>query len=136
MTLQWGKMNDVSPWHLHIGLEKERVCPSGEKKYLIEMKSCWVKECSDVWLTPFSISVVRVCVCAPLFLTATPWTVAHQAPLSLVFPRQEYWNGLPFSSPGDPPDLRIEPGSLVSPALRVDSLPLASPGKPISHFCT
>ena len=62
MTLQWGKKNDVSPWHLHVGLEKKRVCPSGEKKYLIEMKSCWVKECSNVRLTPFSISVVTVCV--------------------------------------------------------------------------
>ena len=34
----------------------------------------------------------------------TPWTVAHQAPLSVGFPRQEYWSGLPFLSPGDLPD--------------------------------
>ena len=33
-----------------------------------------------------------------------PWTVAHQAPLSMGFSRQEYWSGLPFPSPGDPPD--------------------------------
>ena len=45
---------------------------------------------------------------------AIPWTVAHQAPLSLEFPRQEYWSGLPFPSPGDFPDPGIEP---VSPAL-------------------
>ena len=38
-----------------------------------------------------------------------PWTVACQAPLSMVFSRQEYWNGLPFSSPGDLPDPDIEP---------------------------
>ena len=41
-------------------------------------------------------------------LFATPWTVAYQAPLSMVFSRQEYWSGLPFPSPGDLPDLEIE----------------------------
>ena len=45
---------------------------------------------------------------------ATPWTVAHQAPLSMEFSRQEYWSGLPFASPGDLPDPWIEP---ASPAL-------------------
>ena len=52
-------------------------------------------------------------------LFATPGTVAHQAPLSMGFPRQEYWSGLPFPSPGNLPDLRIEP---ESPALQADSL--------------
>ena len=42
---------------------------------------------------------------------ATPWTVAHQAPLSLGFPRQEYWSGLPFPLSGDLPNQGIEPGS-------------------------
>ena len=46
-------------------------------------------------------------------LFVTPWTVAHQAPLSLGFSRQEYWSGLPFPSPGDLPDPGIEPGSLA-----------------------
>jgi len=41
----------------------------------------------------------------------TPWTIAHQAALSMGFPRQEYWNGLLFPSPGDLPDPGIEPGS-------------------------
>ena len=40
---------------------------------------------------------------------ATPWTVALQAPLSMKFPRQEYWSVLPFPSPGDLPDPGIEP---------------------------
>ena len=48
---------------------------------------------------------------------AIPWTVAYQAPPSVDFSRQEYWSGLPFSSPGDLPDLGIEPVSLASPAL-------------------
>ena len=62
-------------------------------------------------------------------LFATPWTVAHQAPLSIGFPRQEYWSGLLFASPGDLPDPRIKPISLVSPALQAGSLPLAPPRK-------
>ena len=51
---------------------------------------------------------------------ATPWTVAHQAPLSMGFSRQEYWSELPFPSPGDLPDPGIKPRS---PALQADSLP-------------
>ena len=54
-------------------------------------------------------------------LFATPWTVAHQAPLSMAFSRQEYWSGLPFPSPEDLPDPGIK---LASLALQVDSLPL------------
>ena len=45
--------------------------------------------------------------------TAAPRTVAHWAPLSVEFPQQEYWTGLPLWSPGDLPDSRIEPGSLA-----------------------
>ena len=48
--------------------------------------------------------------------SVTPWTVAFQT-LSMGFSRQEYWSGLPFPSPGDLPDLGIEPMSLMSPAL-------------------
>ena len=55
--------------------------------------------------------------------SATPWTVAHQAPLSMGFSRQEYWSGLPFPFPWDLPNLGIEPGS---PALQVNSLPRAT----------
>ena len=56
-----------------------------------------------------SVSQVRLFV--------TPWTVAHQAPLSMKFSRQEYWSGLPCPSPGDLPNPGIEPGS---PALQAD----------------
>ena len=47
----------------------------------------------------------------------TPWTIAHQAPLSIEFSRQGYWSGLSFPSPGDLPNPGIEPLSLLSPAL-------------------
>ena len=58
----------------------------------------------------------------------SPWIVACQAPLFMGFPRKEYWTGLPFPSLGDLPDSGIEPASLVSPALQVDSLPLSHLG--------
>ena len=57
----------------------------------------------------------------------TPWTGAWQVPLSMGFPRQEYWSGLPFPSPGDLPYPGIEP---MSPALQVDSLLLSCQKSP------
>ena len=60
-------------------------------------------------------------------LFATPGTIAHQAPLSMGFSRQDYWSGLPFSSSGDLPDSGIKPRS---PALQADSLLCEPPGKP------
>ena len=61
--------------------------------------------------------------CVQLF--ATPWTVAHQAPLSMGISRQEYWSGLPFPSPGDLPDPGME---TRSPALQADALTSEPPG--------
>ena len=58
------------------------------------------------------------------------WTVAHQAPLSMGFSRQEYWSGLPCPPPGDLPNPGTEPTSPVSPALQADSLPIETSGKP------
>ena len=68
------------------------------------------------------MTVLLSCV----LLFATPWTVAHQAPLSMEFSRQEYWSGLPFPLPGGLPNPGIEPGSL---ALQADSLPSEPPRK-------
>ena len=56
-----------------------------------------------------------------------PWTVAHQAPLSMGFSRQEYWSGLSFPPPGDLPDPGTEPWP---PALQADSLLSEPPEKP------
>ena len=58
--------------------------------------------------------VVVVLLLSRVRLFETPWVVAHQTPLSMGFPRQEYWIGLPFPSPGDLPDPGIE---TESPAL-------------------
>ena len=62
---------------------------------------------------------------SPVRLFATPWTVARQAHLSMEFPRQEYWSGLPFPSPEYLPNPGIEPRS---PALQADPLPSEPPG--------
>ena len=74
---------------------------------------------SSISLKVKSLSRVR--------LFATLWTVAHHAPLSMGFSRQEYWSGLPFPSPGDLPDPGIKPRS---PALQADALTSEPPGKP------
>ena len=78
--------------------------------------------------TESEIEVAQSCptLCNP----CDPWTVAHQAPPSVGFSRQEYWSGLPFASPGYLPDPGIEPRS---PTLQVDALTSAPPGKPL--FC-
>ena len=68
---------------------------------------------------------VKSLSCVQLF--ATPWTVAHQAPPSMGFSRQEYWSGLLFPSPGDLPDPGIE---TRSPAFQADALTSEPPGKP------
>ena len=60
----------------------------------------------------------------------TPWSVAHQVPLSMGSPRPEYWSGVPFPSPGDLPDPGVEP---MSPASQADALLPEPPGQPVSH---
>ena len=68
---------------------------------------------------------VKSLSCVRLF--ATLWSIAHQAPLSMGFSRQEYWSGLPFSSPGHLPNPGIEPRS---PTLQTSALTSEPPGKP------
>ena len=63
---------------------------------------------------PHVYAHVRVCLVS---CSATRWTVAHQAALSVGFSRQDYWGGFPFPSPGDLPHPGIEPASPVPPAL-------------------
>ena len=69
---------------------------------------------------------IKVLVTSHVQLFVTPWTIAHQAPLSMEFSRQEYWSGLPCPSPRDLPDSGTKPGSLT---LQADSLPSDPPRK-------
>ena len=78
---------------------------------------------------------VCVCVCMCVYVHSVvsnsmiPWTVTHQAHLSVEFSRQEYQSEMPFPSPGDLPDSGIEPVSLVSPALAGRFFTTEPPGK-------
>ena len=67
-------------------------------------------------------------------LFTIPWAVACQAPLSMGFPRQEYWSGLPCPLTGNLPNSGIKAESLMSSVLTGGSLPLAPPGKPQETF--
>ena len=75
-----------------------------------------------------SIEVKSLC---RVQLFVTPWTVTYQITLTMGFPRQECWSGLPFSSPGDLPDPGIKPRS---PVLQVDALPSEPPGNRGNHL--
>ena len=68
-----------------------------------------------------------------VWLSVILWTAVCQAPPSMGFPRQDFWSGLPFPSPGDLPDLGIEPGS---PAWQADTSPSEPPGKPWATLLT
>ena len=94
-------------------------------KYLWELNYLnWqLVQWTKILWKPYHMFISLSCV----WVFATPWTAAHQGSLSMGFSRQEYWSGLPFPSPGDPPNPRMEPGS---PVLQVDSLPPEPPGKP------
>ena len=74
----------------------------------------WNQACRSMF--PKQLVVVRLL--SHIRLWATSWTVAHQAPLSMGFSRQECWSGLPFPPSGNLPNPRIEPVPLMSPALR------------------
>ena len=77
-----------------------------------------------------------MCVCAQLlsgvWLFTTPWTVTRQTPLSMGFPWQEYWSGLPCPPPGNLPNPGIKPTSLASPILTGGFFASKPPGKSIS----
>ena len=84
--------------------------------------TCWV---AYILLLLFSHQVMSK--------SETLWTVAHQAPLSMGFPRQEYCSGLLFPSAGDLPDPRIKPATPVSPVL-ADGFTLSHQGSRSLHI--
>ena len=82
----------------------------------------------DSWMIDFCCCCLVTKSCLTL---VTPWTVANQAPLSIQFPRQEYWSGLPFPSPGDLPDPGGKP---ASPAMAGGFFTAEPPGKPSLYY--
>ena len=83
------------------------------------MHKCLLSILCMVWFSKLCLTLV------------TPWNITFQNPLAMGFPRQEYWSGLPFPSPGYLPNLEIEP---KSPTLHTDSLWSEPPGKPLYMY--
>ena len=111
---------------------------SPQKKIHISL-SKWLQNnmnlfCDLLWLAQHAYVCVLSCVC----LFATPWNIAHQAPLSTGFSRQEHWSGLPFLSPGDLPNQGTEPASpvLVGGFRFFTTTPRGKPSPPPNKKCT
>ena len=114
---QWGRKSQtgLATEHTHI------------KKCII-IKTSSVYRAQTVTALHRSLIFMVGGLVAKSYLTlATPWTVAHQAPLSMGFSKEEYQSGLPWPSPRDLPNPGIKPGS---PALQADALPSEPLGKP------
>ena len=75
-----------------------------------------------------------MCVCSVVSDSVTPWTVAHQAPLSTGFSRQEYWNGLLFPSPKKPAAAAAAAKSLQSCPTLCDPVDGSPPGSPVPEI--
>ena len=94
--------------------------------WVVQWKDCWYRRIQTCGFQIQSCPVLlRLFSCVWLF--AIPWTIGCQALLSKGFSRQKYWSGSPYPSPEDLPDPRVEPKSLMSPALQAGSLPLMPP---------
>ena len=81
------------------------------------------EEILGIIFSKFSFYIVYACMLSCVQFFATLWTIAHQTPVSMGLPRQEYWNGLPFPPPGDLSDTGIKPTNTVSPVLADGSFP-------------
>ena len=106
-------------------------CPEVQKMSLVVALCFWLPVHVGYEVCRKMICV-RVCqVTSVVSNSATPWTAACQASLSMGFSRQEYYSGLPCPPPGNLPDPGIKPGP---PALQADSLPLSHQGSPKDAF--
>ena len=115
----WTTTATIQPWNLSRSTSILNPFPSSLFATSLSLFQCGLLSGLSPQVKVKSLSHVR--------LFATPCTVAHQAPPSMGFSRQEYWSGLPFPSPGDLPDPEIEPRS---PAFQADALTSEPPGKP------
>ena len=119
------------PWSMakNLKFKKKR------KNHLVPGRS-WEAKITPRVLQSFTFilhACVVNCLCV-VWLFETPWTIAHQAPLSMGFTRQEYWSGLPFPSSGDLPNAGIKCKPPMSPALAGRFFTTEQPGKPHSWW--
>ena len=113
-------LRTTAPYSLY--LERKQLRYDVFKRFLIVGYNPHTEKCINKSVCMHAQSLSHV------GLFVTPWTVAHQALLSMGFLRQEYWSRLSFHSPEAFPDPRIKP---MSPALQADSLPLSRLGSPV-----
>ena len=102
---------------------------------IFSIKSFWYLSLLSIHHGP-SLTLISTQTLSCVQLFAIPWTITYQAPLSMVFSRQEYWSGLPNPLPGDIPDPGVKPPSLHLQLWHTDSSPLAR--KPLTfdqHCC-
>ena len=105
-----------------------------------EKENCWVSSSTPLSPNKENVEIKRTFypevehACMLVARHLTPWTIAHQAPLSMGFSRQEYWSGWSYPPPGDLPHPGIEPTSLVSPALAGRFFTTVSLGKTLTLF--
>ena len=112
--------DNIQPWHTPLSIFEPVRCS-------VSSSSCGFLTCIQVSQEASKVKV-KVKSLSRVRLFVTPWTIAHQAPPSKGFSRQEYWSGLPFHSPRDLPDPGIKPRS---PTLQADALTSEPPGKPM-----
>ena len=113
MTLKRKKEAKTEPW----GVRHER--DRGRQPEMVRKRRCGAQ------------AMCQACALGPARGSAAPWTAARPSPLSVGFPRQEYWRGLPFPPPAILPSPGMKPVSPVSPALQADS----SPAEPSGQQC-
>ena len=129
--------DEMVGWHHQLnGHEFEQALGDGEGQGRLVYHSA--RGCKESDMTEQLNNSVVPCVCTCMLsyfrLFGTPWTLSRQAPLSMEFSSQEYWSGLPFPTPRDPPSPGIKPESLASPALAGRFFTTAPPEKPIKWF--
>ena len=128
LVIQWlwlcashpGGLGSIPDWGTNIphAMEHGQKLKKKKENHLVPGRS-WEAKIVPRVLQSFTF-ILHACVVnclSVVWLFETPGTVAHQDPLSMGFPRQEYWSGLPFPPPGDLPNPGIELVSLTSPAL-------------------
>ena len=125
--LPWQIMMQIEVWklpkHLSIGPRKKKTWFCLILSFILFTPEQWL------WHNIFVVVVIQLLSYVKVFVT--PQTTGYQAPLSMGFPRQEYWNGLPFHSPGDLPNSGIEP---TYPSLVDRFFTTEPPGSPTTYL--
>ena len=112
-TEEPGRLQSIRLQRVRKRLKRFSMCLSSSQDSGVRLPKRFTKDlCLKLSVTRSVRRTLRrfLCALSRVWLFVTPWTVAHQASLSMEFPRQEYWRGLPFPSPGDRPTQGLNMG--------------------------